>query len=118
MFRITDKVFCSADKAKLEENHATALKRAEDEVAALKSQLAEIAESHKVEMEQAASEKTRLEKEVQQLRQAAEASDKKAKLAEEAAQRFQAQINAWAAEFKKVQEHMHGNFLFPKYIPL
>ena len=93
------------------------MKQAEDEVAALKNQLAEIAESHKVEMEQAASEKSRLEEEVQQLRQAAEASEEKAKLAEEAARRFQARIDAWAAEFKKVQENMHGEFQFPKYIP-
>ena len=96
----------------MEKAHATAIKQAEDEVAALKSQLAEIADSHKVEMEEAASEKTRLEEEAQQLRQAAEASEEKARLAQEAAQWFQAQINAWAAEFKKVQEHMHGETTF------
>ena len=101
----------------MEETHATALKREQDEVASLKTQLADIAESHKVEMEQAASEKTRLDEEAQQLRQAAETSEEKARLAQEAAQRFQAQINAWAAEFKKVQEHMHGEFQFLKYIP-
>ena len=81
-------------------------------MAALKSQLTEIAESHKIEMEQAASEKTRLEEEVQQLRQAAEASKEKAKLAQEAAQRFQARIDAWAVEFKKVQDNMHGETHF------
>ena len=112
MFRICDVVFCSADKAKLEKNHATALKQAEDEVAALKSQLADIAESHKVEMEQAASERTRLEEEVQQLRQAAETSEEKTRLAQEAAQRFQARIDAWAVEFKKVQNNMHGETKF------
>ena len=112
VFRFTDEVFCSAEKAKLEKDHATALKREQDEVAALKSQLADIAESHKVEMEQAASEKTRLEEEVQQLRQAAEASKKKAELAQKAAQQFQARIDAWAVEFKKVQDNMHGEFNF------
>ena len=102
MFRIANRVSCPAEKANLEESRAIALKQAEDEVATLKSQLAEIAEAHKAEMEQAASEKSRLEEEVEQLRQAAETSEGKTKLAEEAAQRFQAQINAWAAEFKKV----------------
>ena len=110
MFRIADRVSCSAEKAKLEETHATALKREQDEVASLKTQLAEINDAHKIEMEHATSEKIRLEEEVQQLRQAAEASEEKAKLAQEAAQRFQAQIKAWASEFKKVQEHMHGEF--------
>ena len=59
-------------------------------------------------MEQAASEKTRLEEEAQQLRQAAKTSEEKARLAEVAAQRFQSRIDAWAVEFKKVQENMHG----------
>ena len=62
------KSFRSADKEKMEKAHATAIKEAEEEVAALKSQLVEIADAHKVEMEQAASEKNRLEEEVQQLR--------------------------------------------------
>ena len=48
MFRITDEVFCSADKTKLEKNHATALKQAEDEVATLRNQLAEINDAHKI----------------------------------------------------------------------
>ena len=74
----------------------------------MKTQLADIAEAHKVEMEQAALEKSRLEEEVQQLRQAAEASEKKVGLAEEAVRQFQARIDAWAKEFKKVQENMHG----------
>ena len=63
-------------------------------------------------MEHAASEKTRLEEEVQQLRQAAAASEEKVKLAQEAAQRFQARIDAWAVEFKKVQDNMHGEANF------
>ena len=65
--------------------HATALKREQDEVATLKNQLAEISESHKAEMEQAASEKTRLEEEMQKLREAADTSEKKSKLAQAAA---------------------------------
>ena len=89
-----------------------ALKREQDEVATLKDQLAEIGEAHKVEMEQAALEKTRLEEEVQQLRQAAETSEKKAELAQEAARQFQARIDAWTVEFKKVQDNMHGEFIF------
>ena len=101
-----------AEKAKLEKTHATALKRAEDEVVTLRDQLAEITDSHKVEMEQAASEKTRLEEEVQQLRQEAETSQKNAELAQEAARQFQARIDAWTVEFKKVQDNMHGEFIF------
>ena len=112
MFRIFDVVFCSADKAKAEKNHATALKQAEDEVATLKSQLAEINDAHKIEMEHVTSEKTWLEEEAQQLRQAAETSEEKARLAQEAAQRFQARIDAWAVEFKRVQDNMHGEANF------
>ena len=112
MFRFADEVFCSAEKAKLEKTHATALKREQDEVTSLKTQLAEISDAHKIEMEHAISEKTRLEEEVQQLRQAAEASEEKAKLAQEGAQRFQARIDAWAVEFKKVQDNMHGETTF------
>ena len=63
-------------------------------------------------MEHATSEKIRLEEEVQQLRQAAETSEEKTRLAQEAAQRFQARIDAWAVEFKKVQNHMHGEANF------
>ena len=88
------------------------LKREQDEVASLKTQLAKISDAHKTEMEHATSEKNRLEEGVQQLRQAAETSEEKAKLAEEAAQQFQAQINTWTVEFKKVQEHMHGETTF------
>ena len=107
-FGLLTKSFCSADKEKMEKAHAVALKHEKDEVANLKTQLSEIAEAHKVEMEQATSEKNQLEEDVQQLRRAAEASEDKARLAEEAAQRFQTRIDAWAAEFKKVQENMHG----------
>lgn len=96
----------------MEKAHALALKREQDEVASLKTQLSEITEARKVEREQAASEKTQLDEAVQQLRQAAEASGDKARLAEEAAQRFQSRIDAWAAEFKKVQENMDGETSF------
>ena len=112
MFRFTDRVSCSAEKAKLEKTHATALKREQDEVATLKNQLAEIAESHKTEMDQAASEKTRLEEDLQKLRDAADTAEKKAELAQEAVGRFQARIDAWTAEFRKVQDNMHGKSLF------
>ena len=49
---------------------------------------------------------------MQQLRRAAEASEDKARLAEEAAQRFQTRIDALAVEFKKVQENLHGETTF------
>ena len=96
----------------MEKTHATALKREQDEVTTLKIQLAEIAESHKAEMDHAASKKTRLEEEMQKLRDATDTAEKKADLAQEAARQFQARIDAWTAEFKKVQENMHGEFLF------
>ena len=96
----------------MEKAHATALKREQEEVATLKTQLAEISEAHKVEMGQAVLEKTRLEEEVQQLRQAAKASEKKSELAQEAARQFQARIDAWTVEFKKVQDNMHGEIPF------
>ena len=108
MFRFDDGVFCSAEKAKLEETHAQALKREQDEVTNLKSQLADIAESHKAEMDQAASEKSRLEEEMQKLREAADTSEKKAELAQAAAGRFQTRIEAWTEEFRKMQDNMHG----------
>ena len=113
VFRSADEVLCSAEKAKLEETHAEALKREKrekDEVTNLKSQLAEIAGSHKAEMDQVASEKTQLEEEVQKLREAAAASEKRAELAQEAAGRFQGRIDAWAVEFGKVQGNMHGKY--------
>ena len=56
LFRFTDGVFCSAEKAKLEKTHATALKREQDEVTSLRTQLAEINDAHKIEMEHAISE--------------------------------------------------------------
>ena len=110
VFRFADEVLCSAEKAKLEETHAEALKREKDEVTNLKSQLAEIAGSHKAEMDQVASEKTQLEEEVQKLREAAATSEKRAELAQEAAGRFQGRINAWAVEFGKVHDNMHGKY--------
>ena len=78
----------------------------------MKTQLTEIAESHKAEMDNAASEKTELEEEMQKLRDAADTAEKKADLARQAAQQFQARINAWTAEFTKVQENMSSKFLF------
>ena len=108
-----DRVFCSVEKTKLEKAHAIALKRSEDEVATLKSQLADITEAHKTEMEQAASEKTRLEEDLQKIRDAAGTAEKKAEIAEAAAGRFQARIDAWTVEFRKVQDNMHGKF--PKF---
>ena len=117
VFRLADRVFCSAEKAKLEETHAAALKTEQDKVATLTKQLADLAEARKVETEQAATEKTRLVEEVKQLRQAAEASEGKVKLAEEAAQRFQTRIDSLAAEFKKVQAHMHGKTNFRETHP-
>ena len=108
MFRISDRVPCSAEKEVL----AAKLKREQDEVSTLKTQLAKITESHKAEMDHVASEKTRLEEEMQKLRDAADTAEKKADLAQEAARQFQARIDAWTAEFKKVQENMHGEFLF------
>ena len=104
----SDRILCTAEKAKL----ADQLKQEQAEASTLKTQLTDIAEAHKIEMEHAASERTQLEEEVQQLRQAAEASEEKARLAQEAAQRFQARIDAWAVEFKKVQNHMHGEANF------
>ena len=112
VFRLADKAFCSAEKTKLEETHAVALKLEQDKVATLTKQLADLAESRKVEMEQAAKEKTRLEEEVLQLRQATETSEGKATLAQEAAQRFQTRVDSLAVEFKKVQDHMHGEANF------
>ena len=103
-----DRICCSAEKAKLEKTHASALKRSEEEVASLKSQLADITEAHKTEMEQAASEKTRLEEDLKKIRDAAGTTEKKAEIAEAAAGRFQAWIDAWTAEFRKVQDNMHG----------
>ena len=100
----SDRISCAAEKVKL----ADQLKQEQAEVSTLKTQLTDISESHKVEMEHAASERTLLEEEAQQLRQAAETSEEKARLAQEAAQRFQARIDAWAVEFKKVQDNMHG----------
>ena len=88
----SDRILCAAEKAKL----ADQLKQEQAEASTLKTQLTDIAEAHKIEMEHAASERTQLEEEVQQLRQAAEASEGKARLAQEAAQRFQARIDAWA----------------------
>ena len=104
----SDRISCAAEKAKL----ADQLKQEQAEVSTLKTQLTDVSESHKVEMEHAASERNRLEEEVQQLRQAAETSEEKARLAQEATQRFQARIDAWAVEFKKVQNHMHGEANF------
>ena len=118
LFRFADRVSCSAEKDKMEKAHATALKREQHEVATLKSQLTEISEAHKVEMEHVTSEKTQLEKEVQQLRQAAEASEKKSELAQEAARQFQARIDAWTVEFKKVQDNMHGEISFRNIFPI
>ena len=103
---------CPAEKEEMMKTHAAALKREQDEVATLKTQLAEINESHKAEMNHAASEKTRLEEEMQKFREAADAAKKTAESAQQAGQRFQARIDAWAAEFKKVQENMHGEFPF------
>ena len=96
--------------------HATALKQEHDEVATLKTQLAEISESHKTEMENAASERTVLEQEMQKLRESTDAAEKTAESAQQAAQRFQARIDAWTAEFMKVQENMSGKLsLYPSY---
>ena len=108
LFRVPDRVSRSAEKEEL----AASLKREQDEVSTLKTQLAEITESHKDEMDHAASEKIRLEEEMQKLRDSADTAEKKADLAQEAARQFQARIDAWTAEFKKVQENMHGEFLF------
>ena len=108
VFRISDRVSRSAEKEEL----AAALKREQDEVAALKTQFHEISESHKTEMDQAASEKTQLEEEMQKLRDAADTAKKKSDLAQEAARQFQARIDAWTVEFKKMQENMHGELLF------
>ena len=108
MFRISDRVSRSAKKEEL----ATKLKREQDEVSTLKTQMADLAESHKVEMDHAASEKTRLEEEMQKLQDAADTSEKKANLANEAAPQFQARMDAWTAEFKKVHQNMHGKFPF------
>ena len=54
VFRIPDRFSRSTEKGEL----AAALKREQDEVAALKTQLHEISESHKTEMDQATSKKT------------------------------------------------------------
>ena len=97
--------------------HAAALKREHDEVATLKTQLAEISKSHKTDMENATSERTVLEQEMQKLREAADAAEKTAESAQQAAQRFQARIDAWTAEFMKVQENMSGKLsLYPSYL--
>ena len=92
--------------------HATVLKREQDEVATLKLQLSEINKSHKAQLDRAASTKNQMEGEMQKLRAAAEAAEKKTALAQEATRQFQARIDAWTAEFKKVQDNMHGEFLF------
>lgn len=63
-------------------------------------------------MDHTASEKTRLEEEMQQLRDATDTAEKRADLAQEVARQFQARIDAWTAEFKKVQDNMHGEFSF------
>ena len=106
-------------KEEMMKTHAAALKREQDEVATLKTRLAEMAESHRAEMSHAASEKTRLEQETQKLREAADAAKKTAESAQLVAQSFQARIDAWAIEFKKVQENLDGEFLirdtFPSY---
>ena len=104
----SDRISCAAEKVKL----ADQVKQEQAEVSILKTQMSDISESHRVEMEHAFSERTQLEEEVQQLRQAAETSEEKARLAQEAAQRFQARIDAWAVEFKKVQDNMHGEANF------
>ena len=108
VFRMPDRVSRAAEKEEL----AVQLKREQAEVSTLKTQLTEISESHKVEMEHAASEKIRLEEEMQKLKDAADTAEKKAALAQEAARRFQARIDAWTAEFSKVQDNMHGEFPF------
>ena len=61
-FRICDGVMRSAEKEEMVKMHVVALKREQDEIATLKTQLAEISESHKTEMENDASEKTELER--------------------------------------------------------
>ena len=114
-FRICNRVLCLAEKDELVKTHATALKREQDEVATLKTRLAEINEAHKTEMDHAALEKTQLEEEMQKLRDAADTAENKASLAQEAARQFQARIDAWTVEFKKVQENMHGELSFPSY---
>ena len=108
MFRIPDRVSRSAEKEEL----AATLKREQDEVSTLKTQLANIDESHQAAMEHAASEKTRLEEDLKKIRDAAGTAEKKAEIAEAAAGRFQARIDAWAVEFKRVQDNMHGEANF------
>ena len=115
MSRFPDRISSSAEKEELTKSHAAALKREQDEVAMLRTQLAEISESHKIEMEQAATEKTGLEEEMEKLRNAAATAEKEADSARLAAQQFQARIDAWPAEFQKVQENMSGKFLFLSY---
>ena len=80
-------------------------------MATLKLQLAKINKAHRAQLERAASVKTQLYEEIQKLREAADIAEKKAALAQEAARQFQSRIDAWKAEFKKVQENMHGEFL-------
>ena len=108
MSQFSDRVSRAAEKEKL----ADKLKREQAEVSTLKTQLTDISDSHKVEMEHAASERTRLEEEMQRLKDAADTAEKKAELAQEAAGRFQARIEAWTVEFRKVQDNMHGESLF------
>ncbi|KAM0927090.1 hypothetical protein ACQ4PT_003197 [Festuca glaucescens] len=96
----------NAEKDKL----AGQLKQEQEEVASLKNQLAETSESHKAELERAASEKTRLENEKLKIQGVADEAEKKSAAAEEAARQFQVRIDAWTAEFKKVQDNMHANF--------
>src|SRR4051812_29588977 len=64
----------------------------QEEVQSLRKQLAELTESQKVETDHLVCEKTRLEEEMEKLRTASNVAERKALLAEQAAQRFQAQI--------------------------
>ena len=110
-FGLSNRIMCPAEKEEMAKTHAAALKQEQDQVATLRLQLDEINKSHKAQLERAASVKTQLDEEIQKLREAADIAEKKADLAQVAARQFQSRIDAWTAEFKKVQENMQGEFL-------
>src|SRR3954453_16627809 len=88
------------------------LKKEQDEVASLKSQLTKSGQTYKTELEHAASERTRQENELQKIKGTADEAEQRRILAEGLARQFQARIDAWTVEFRNVQENMHSKFPF------
>jgi peptidoglycan hydrolase CwlO-like protein len=87
------------------EGQAKTLQLEQAEVSKLKMQIADEAKLH-------AADKARLEREVQELRAAAEAASKRTEEAHRVSLSLRKQLDAWREQFALVQAEMHGSCVF------